>query len=77
MLCPRCNGQGFSVIAKWKCPVCHGTGFVEQTNEEWLRTLPTTEELAKAIFKCIIANSWSFNEQVILRWLKEVHRESE
>ena len=40
MLCPRCNGQGFSVIAKWKCPKCHGTGFVEQTNDEWFCGLP-------------------------------------
>ena len=43
MKCDRCNGQGFSVIAKWKCPKCHGTGFVEQTNEEWAKSLNTDE----------------------------------
>ena len=47
MKCDRCNGQGFSVIAKWKCPACDGKGFVEpMTEQEWLQTA-TTEQLAE------------------------------
>lgn len=47
MKCDRCNGQGFSVIAKWKCPVCDGKGVVEPlTEQEYLQTC-NTEQLAE------------------------------
>ena len=59
----------FLKMLKEEAVVSFGT-----TNEEWLRTLPTTEELAKAIMECVIAKSWMFNEQSILRWLKEKHK---
>lgn len=41
------------------------------TNEEWLRSLSTTEELAEAIFNMVITHSWCFNQEVVLAWLKE------
>lgn len=50
--CQRCNGQGFSVIAKWKCPVCDGSGYVDMTNEEYLRSL-NTEQLAEFLIASI------------------------
>ena len=45
----------------------------EQTNEEWLDTLSTTEEKAEAIYECVMANSWSFSKDGIKRWLKQPH----
>ena len=45
----------------------------EQTNEEWLDTLSTTEEKAEAIYECVMANSWSFSKDEIKRWLKRPH----
>lgn len=45
----------------------------EQTNEEWFDTLSTTEEKAEAIYKCVMANSWSFSKDGIKRWLKQPH----
>ena len=73
-ICKTCNGKGYYEVES-----SYGTEQVkchcqqEQTNEKWLRTLPTTEELAKAIMECVVAKSWMFNEQSILRWLKEKH----
>ena len=49
MKCDRCNGQGFSVIAKWKCPVCDGKGVVEPlTEQEYIQTC-NTEQLADVL----------------------------
>lgn len=45
----------------------------EQTNEEWLDTLSTTEEKAEAIYECVMANSWSLSKDGIKRWLKQPH----
>lgn len=45
----------------------------EQTNEEWLDTLSTTEEKAEAIYECAMANSWNFSKDGIKRWLKQPH----
>ena len=45
----------------------------DQTNEEWLDTLSTTEEKAEAIYECVMANSWSFSKDGIKRWLKQPH----
>ena len=72
-----------------RCDFCYGTGEIkrnedgsvspigkqrEQTNEEWLRSLETTEELAKAIFEIGTKHCcWPFSEGSILRWLKEKH----
>ena len=84
MKCPDCHGSG--VVATYnaayvytkKCDTCNGNGVVEPlTNEEWLRSLGTTEEMAKAIF--VIGTKhccWSFSEGSILRWLKEKHNDN-
>ena len=72
MKCDRCNGQGFSVIAKWKCPVCDGKGVVEQTNEEWFANL-STEEKAKIIINIAVNSNCDY--RTIVEWLKQSHRE--
>ena len=82
-ICENCKGCG--AIYSWMkmemitCPNCKGTGKTEQTNEEWLRSASTLDELAERVFNCAMANSWAMNEQqfkmAILSWLKEVHKE--
>ena len=82
MKCDRCNGQGFSVIAKWKCPVCDGKGVVEPlTEQEWLQTA-STEQLVSFLLwypnnvhgypkpKMSIAEE----EDAIREWLKQPHQ---
>jgi len=59
MKCKACNGTGkIKVIdfAKpdWKdtekaCPICCGSGVIEQTNDEWRKTC-STEEFAEFLF---------------------------
>ena len=49
MKCPKCNGDGWDDEHMIKCLHCHGSGEVEQTNEEYLKSC-NTEELA--IFIC-------------------------
>ena len=89
MKCPMCEGTGkeFWVIdgVQEECQKCNGTGEIEQTNEEWLRTA-TTEELAQMLFNAI-TTSHDFAEYLmhyenqseqditnaIVRWLKEKH----
>lgn len=82
MQCKACNGTGkIKVIdfAKqgWKdtekvCPICYGSGIIEQTNERWFDTL-STEEKAETIAQL---SSYGGNVEAILLWLKEPHRES-
>ena len=60
MKCKKCNGTGrllepfydtTGLIANFKgdiCFVCNGTGKIEQTNEEWIRSC-STEELVEWI----------------------------
>ena len=54
MKCKMCGGagviQGQAPGLVSCCPACNGKGFIEQTNEEWLRT-STTEQLAEFISK--------------------------
>lgn len=60
MKCPKCGGEGkyfkkekgnsCYVVSLSLCDMCHGSGVVEVTNEEWLNTLPTEE---KATFLAI------------------------
>ena len=55
MKCPKCGGDGKYLkmeqgnscyeVGLSFCDVCHGSGKVEVTNEEWLNTL-NTEQLA-------------------------------
>ena len=82
MQCPRCMGMRKiveydylrKVYYSHKCEHCNGTGEIEQTNEEWLKSC-NTEEMAKGIYECVMANSWSFRESGVLRWLKQPHSE--
>ena len=50
-------------------------GETPQTNAEYMRRCKNDEELAEAIYKCVTQHPWSFNKEVILNWLKEVHKE--
>ena len=45
------------------------------TNAEYMRRCKNDEELAEAIYKCVMRHPWSFNKEVILNWLKEKHNE--
>ena len=53
MKCPECDGLGFfpssNIVAKI-CPQCNGTGEIEITNEEWLRSA-TFEEIAGTLYE--------------------------
>lgn len=60
MKCKHCDGKGYTYVRtapnpitgygyKRICDKCHGTGEIEQTNEEWFCQLPT-EEKAKVLF---------------------------
>ena len=72
MKCPECGGVGRIHYGEEWCSACNGTGeFV--TNEEWLRSC-NTEQLAEAIYECVMANSWSFSKDGIKRWLKQPHK---
>ena len=60
---------------------CKERKLQEQTNEEWVRSAPSTEELVERIVECAMTNSWAMNETQfkngVRGWLKKVHRESE
>ena len=49
MKCPKCNGSG-EIKHDWlpneTCHNCDGTGYVDMTNEEYIKSLDT-EQLAK------------------------------
>ena len=61
--CPKCKGYGIvgsavpdilrgrgAIFSSNECDMCNGTGEVDMTNEEWLRSA-TFEELAGAIYE--------------------------
>ena len=90
MKCPRCNGDGSvpyhiadDMFDEDVCPMCNGTGEVEQTNEEWLKSM-STEQLADVFFEYRYINAtprqklWmSASEECIktdiVEWLKQPH----
>ena len=99
MKCPNCNGTGkeYSFYdgaeSVWKdviCPTCNGTGKVEQTNEEWLKSLNTDEFadfLEGVAFDSNFRNGieaeyrredkdycYGDRPKIIKAWLKEVHK---
>lgn len=41
MKCPKCNGDGWDDEHMIKCLHCHGSGEVDMTNEEWIKSLDT------------------------------------
>ena len=57
MKCKVCGGtgviQGQAPGLVSCCPACDGKGFIEMTNEEWLRQC-TTEQLAEFVVKAMI-----------------------
>ena len=83
MKCPKCSGAGYiynNLVGYLEdCSVCHGTGEVEQTNEEWLRSA-TFEEMAGAIYEWYsqghiegkVGKQLSSVTRVV-EWLKEKH----
>lgn len=64
MKCEYCNGKGEIIndALRWtSCPVCGGTGEVEQTNEEWLDG-KSTKEKAEWLFKLTYNCYWCGRE---------------
>jgi len=98
MKCPKCNGRGktteYDGLRKfwcdYKCEMCNGTGEVDMTNEEWLRSCDT-EQLAEFLHKttiaCFVCGMDGLDEKRcpfglecagpkdILKWLKQKHNE--
>ena len=92
MKCPKCDGRGtvgyyhIDHFVDVECDRCNGSGEVEMTNEEWLKSL-STEELANYIAtQCADAirlwkemQYWTANEKCKSNkwyvWLKEIHNE--
>jgi len=96
MKCPNCNGTGqeYSFYdgaeSVWKdaiCPTCNGTGEVEQTNEEWAKSLDT-EHFAKLLSDAMLYGQQCEKDDVtceecgcpwcktdsISEWLKKPHK---
>ena len=58
MKCGYCNGTGEHINDANRmttCEFCGGTGEIEATNEEYIRTC-STEELAKLIYKIAVTD---------------------
>ena len=97
--CPKCKGYGIvggavpdilrgrgAIFSSNECDMCHGSGEVQMTNEEWFCTL-STEEKAEVLRDMIITDSYGFLDKieyeedwgcngarVIEGWLKEIHK---
>jgi RecJ-like exonuclease len=83
--CPICKGRGtvgcyhIDHFVDIECDRCHGSGEVEMTNEEWIKSLDT-EQLAKrlhnndvyAFFVCGNGGKVPSVESYV-EWLKEIH----
>ena len=93
MKCPNCGGTGKeywngNVFCNtgFECDKCHGTGEVEQTNEEWFCSL-STEEKAKEFVAIQLQECDScevITDKMIQscfnrwkEWLKQPHHEKE
>ena len=66
MICPFCGGSGVNetwvatdAVSEFKqtCFKCHGTGKIEQTNEEWLKQC-NTEQLAEVLNKIFMTRTF-------------------
>lgn len=93
MICQRCKGKGWAIVLvkqkegfyhteQAECPECHGKGFVEQTNEEWIRSC-TREELIEVLYNVWAKGFPNFMPRSFLKkevkkqirlWLKEKHK---
>lgn len=92
MKCPRCRGNGSvpyhideDLFDETLCPVCHGSGEIEVTNEEWLNTLPT-EEKAEFLVKIVMTAMHPVKRggvdmekaiEEVTEWLKKPHKDGE
>ena len=95
MKCPKCGGYGkyfkkekgnsCYVVSLSLCDMCHGSGEVEVTNEEWLNTLPT-EEKAGFLVKIVMTAMHPVKRggvdmekaiEEVTEWLKKPHKENE
>lgn len=90
MICELCKGKGWvqgqAPDIPTACPACDGKGFIEQTNEEWIKSM-TTEELAEWIYCTMFYKSCQKDvedgaymqmmtkKDYIENWLKEKHEE--
>lgn len=92
-VCPKCKGKAeyFKEVFNdgkrrreilVECDMCHGSGEVQMTNEEWLDSLPT-EEKAKVIANATYSSAMMWAEIIALpkedevrkweMWLKQPH----
>lgn len=83
MKCPKCHGSG-EIKHDWlpheTCHNCGGSGYVDMTNEEFMRST-TTEELAGAIYEWFTLgftrgkNGKKLNPITeVVEWLTEIHK---
>ena len=100
MKCKACNGTGVIVAPiyendevgfvdkNYECAVCHGTGQIEQTEEEWLKSLDTKQFakwLDNLLMRCLCrdCNFCPIHKEphctceAIEEWLKQPHRNEE
>lgn len=93
-VCPKCKGYGIvgsavpdilrgrgAIFSSNECDMCHGSGEVQMTNEEWFCGL-STEEKARFLDK-ICYSAWGdinsrFKDMADytdwIEWLKEIHQ---
>lgn len=78
MKCPKCDGtgkvNGLYFDTTKSCKYCNGTGEIEVTNEEYIRTC-STEELAKTLYDIRFDFQIPWKNKEIIAWLKEKHNE--
>lgn len=96
-ICKACNGKGYFtgcvyesdevgfVDKDYECVVCHGTGQIEQTHEEWFCQLPTEEKAEWLVefgirflpveIRTISPQKLKMYEENVLNWLKEKNDE--
>lgn len=84
MKCPMCGGDGITdkfTPNVGRCIKCNGSGEIEVTNEEYIRSC-TFEELAGAIYEWYSAGYTTGRVGLplnsitgIVEWLKEKHHE--
>lgn len=81
MKCPKCNGSGVD-DDRLICYRCGGSGVIEMTNEEWLRSCPP-QELIRFLMNVAYGGQIrnvqkrTFDEEAEKwsKWLKEKHTE--
>lgn len=91
MKCPKCGGEGkyfkkekgnsCYVVSLSFCDMCHGSGEVEMTNEEWLKQCDT-EQLADVLADVSLwihpfmkqKNRFELLKKQFYVWLKQPHQ---